>query len=329
MKAMKTEIQAYLNKMLGLEADIADNVVTKGSLAPYLAKQYDFYKLTISEREFLLVAYSGEEIQNPSVVRNHLRAIAAKTGLVPIYSCDGLSGDARRDLIRYKVPFVIPAKQLYLPDLGIDLKEQLATQRKKKEKLSPITQVFVLKTLLGKDYRSWTVSGIKGWLGCSIASASRAVDELEQFNVMRSIRTGKERHSNWKIKGIELWKTLTGKLTDPIRKTAYATINETAIQVVRQAGLSALAHYSRIAEPGTPVYACGNKHFLELKKAGDIKLLEYPRVDAIELQVWNYDPIALDKGDYVDPLSLYLGLQDDPDDRTQICLDEMLGEFSW
>ena len=54
-----------------------------------------------------------------------------------------------------------------------------------------------------------------------------------------------------------------------------------------------------------------------------------PRAAApVLLQLWIYSP-ALFGNNTVDPLSLYLSLKDDPDERVQIALDELMKGIKW
>ena len=48
----------------------------------------------------------------------------------------------------------------------------------------------------------------------------------------------------------------------------------------------------------------------------------------MELEIWSYDPIRLAVGkQIVDPFSLYLSMQDDEDERTQMELENMLEDW--
>jgi hypothetical protein len=49
----------------------------------------------------------------------------------------------------------------------------------------------------------------------------------------------------------------------------------------------------------------------------------------VEIEVWSYDPRVLLDGPTVDRLSLFLSLRDDPDERVQQALQEMMRSFSW
>lgn len=51
--------------------------------------------------------------------------------------------------------------------------------------------------------------------------------------------------------------------------------------------------------------------------------------DGREIQVWSYPPAIFAQGNVADPLSLYLSLKDDNDERTQASLDEMMRKLGW
>lgn len=51
--------------------------------------------------------------------------------------------------------------------------------------------------------------------------------------------------------------------------------------------------------------------------------------DAREIEVWSYPPALFAENEIVDPLSLYLSLKGDTDERTQSALHEMMRKFGW
>jgi hypothetical protein len=51
--------------------------------------------------------------------------------------------------------------------------------------------------------------------------------------------------------------------------------------------------------------------------------------DGIAVQVWRYEPGMQAKKKTVDPLSLWLSLRDNRDDRIQMALDEIKEKFLW
>jgi len=49
----------------------------------------------------------------------------------------------------------------------------------------------------------------------------------------------------------------------------------------------------------------------------------------VMIEVWSYDPATLSQDGIVDPLSLFLSLRDDPDERVQGALRRMLEGLPW
>ena len=96
------------------------------------------------------------------------------------------------------------------------------------------------------------------------------------------------------------------------------------------AGLSALAHFTTLADPPQPVYAVSSEQF---KMPGFKKHTETfePLPGSCQLQVWSYAPILPmgHKIRTVDPLSLSLSLQDTADDRVELALEELKEHFPW
>jgi hypothetical protein len=51
--------------------------------------------------------------------------------------------------------------------------------------------------------------------------------------------------------------------------------------------------------------------------------------EQVELQLWKYDPQILAKDSTVDVLSLAMCFGDDPDERVEEAVEEMLEEYKW
>ena len=89
------------------------------------------------------------------------------------------------------------------------------------------------------------------------------------------------------------------------------------------AGVDALAKISALNEDVPTCLAMPLKGFRSI----GVEELS-PTSAPCKLQLWHYPPIALG-GDAIDPASLYLSLQNEPDDRVQIELDKLQEAFKW
>jgi hypothetical protein len=100
------------------------------------------------------------------------------------------------------------------------------------------------------------------------------------------------------------------------------------VEDARFAGESALAQSSMLNDPQQPVIAITSEAAQQARREG---IFFEPRelADAVAVQVWRYIPNMLAKEKIVDPLSLWLSLKDNLDDRIQMALDDIEGNFLW
>ena len=95
----------------------------------------------------------------------------------------------------------------------------------------------------------------------------------------------------------------------------------------REAGETALAHYTMLAQKSGATYAIGKDLFRSNKKNNPELQNMQQRYGNYCLEVWNYDPgcIPSDAPNTVDPLSLYLSMRDKiEDERMNQALEELL-----
>jgi hypothetical protein len=96
-----------------------------------------------------------------------------------------------------------------------------------------------------------------------------------------------------------------------------------------KAGLSALAHYSNLAEPANLVLALEGKQWKKVKTSNDVMILDIAEPNASELEVWSYSPALFGKNGVVDRFSLFLSMREDNDERVQSALEAMMEQVEW
>jgi len=320
-------IEVYLKKVLGLNVSFGYSLNYDDVLPAYLASAFVFYGMRVQSRDFLLVGEGPDTEFSPSQLKTRLETIGKQLQIPVIYTANSLAKDSRRDLIKYRVSFIIPGQQLYLPELAMDFKERYSGEKPRVKSLAPLSQVSALHPLLNRTYRDFSNTDLFNKMGYSTATASRVISELSGLGILSCKSINKSQICSWTSMGKELWQRLLPYLSSPVKSFAwFSGESKMAVQYPR-AGLSALSLFSRIAEPEIPVFACSVATFKNLSKTLDSR--PYAWHGSILIQAWNYDPDLLGDGFSVDPLSLYLSMLDDPDERTQICLEEMLEVFTW
>ena len=72
------------------------------------------------------------------------------------------------------------------------------------------------------------------------------------------------------------------------------------------------------------------EEFAVLQKKNGIRKVENAFDARFELEIWHYIPSLLnDKNEVVDTLSLFLSLREEPDERVQVALKELMEKFQW
>ncbi|MBS3808966.1 MAG: hypothetical protein KGY38_02275 [Desulfobacterales bacterium] len=326
MKDSISHCKRYLMDALGIPADLAKLKKT-GSLPFFLHDLYDFYTLSLLGKEFVVLAEKNGTELTPGKIRNHVHLVGEKLRVQAIFLGKSLSPFNRKRLIGYKVPFIVPDNQMYLPDLGLDLREHFIKAGSKAGAFSPATQAVVVYVLAQKQIDSVTPKELAEKLGYSMMSMSRAVDEIEAAGLAQVTSEGKRRVVRFEKGRRQFWEKAVAYLKTPVNKRLWAT----ALKAHRLllAGESALARYSMIASPGQPVYAISHSGWKAMERKGGFQEVPYPEEAEIQLELWRYDPRLFAEGDTVDPFSLYLSLKEVQDERIESALEEMMEKIKW
>ncbi len=327
MKKIIHQLEQYLRETLGIT--VAPHPWEKGSGLPqYLRERYRFFKMDVLGADWVLMADTGEEEQTPAVIGKHLDQVRARSDTEVLYVRHAVTSYNRKRLIEQKVPFIVPGNQMYLPLLGIDLREHLKRLREKKPVFSPSTQALILHVLWRKETDTVTPAEIAHRLGYSPMTMTRAFDEVETAGIGEHSVLGKERHLRFAETGKPLWEKVLPYLNTPVRKRLYVA---SSMQTGKGslAGQSALARYTMLAEPKVPVFAFSADEWKVRLQQDKILELRLPEPGGFEIELWKYAPALFANEGRVDRLSLYLSLKDNTDERVQSALDALVGGMEW
>jgi hypothetical protein len=328
---MQDAVRKYLHDALGIDAAIQQWAGIR-KLPYFLQDSYELYELKIRDLLVLLAFNQQKKTLRLATVRDQLAKLKSLADRPVVYVTDALASYERKRLIEQKVPFIVPGNQLYLPDLGIDLREYFRQKSRSREHaLSPATQAMLIKALLTKSTQTtWNPAATAAEFGYTPMTLSRAVGELTTADIATPDRKGKERWLHLNRPPGETWHVAKPLLRSPVKRTVWTprTVKLHPEQRLPLAGLSALARYSQLAEPALSVYAVDFAKWKALTQGG-LPTLPESQAGAFQLQVWNYTPIPMPDNKTVDPLSLTLSLQNDSDERVQGALEELQEHFPW
>lgn len=326
MKKEKTLLERYLIDLLGIQIHIQP-WKEQNKLPFFLINIYDFNVMLLLGHSCLLMNAKKDSELTPTEVLKHQGLVQKQwTGLC-IYVPNEISAYERKRLMEHHIPFIVPENQLYLPDLGMDLREYYQKKRNHTiQSFSPATQAVVIHALLYGIQAYFTPSGLASALSYTSMTMSRAFDELETAHIGEIKRKGKERQ--WLFKGgkQDLWNQAKLFMKTPIKKKTWINHNKP----IAIAGLNALAHYSILSPPKFPTYAIGIEQWKNWKQQG---VKECPSADdaLFDLEIWYYNPnlFLTNKSQIVDPFSLYLSLASIVDERIELALTEMMEKIIW
>ncbi len=313
------ELETYLQEVLPVRVKIRPWKKER-ELPLFLGDSYHFYEMSLFDHSCLLMVIKENIEVTPAVIQKHWQLVQKKWKDLCIYSQSAISAHNRKRLIEHRVPFIVPRNQMYLPDLGLDLREHFRKPLSHSIKsFSPATQAVVIYALLHKSMERLTPSELAKELGYTLMTMSRAFDEFQAANLGEVIKKGKERWWYFKGNKLELWEQAKPFMKSPIKYRIWLGQKKT----FALAGLSALSHSSMLNTPSVPVFAVSFDQWKSLKKSG-IKQLPSSDGALIELEIWSYDPNLFMKDGIIDPFSLYLCLKENKDERIETALEEMM-----
>jgi hypothetical protein len=327
MEQLDLNFQRYIKETLNIAAQ-PKKWIEAEKLPFYLQNFYVFFKVSILDTPCLAMAVKDEVEQTPATIHKHILMVQKKWDQEIIYVHPKVSSYNRKRLIEHKVPFVVPGNQMYLPFLGIDLREHFKKIRNIDPQCSPSTQTVVLYALLHGTGNGFTPKMLAAPLGYTPMTMTRAFDELQPAGLGEITMEGRERVLRFDRNKKDLWENARKFLRNPVKKRLWVKnfINE---PLGVKAGLTALAHYSALAEPANPIFAMAGKKWKKIKNRNDVLELTIAEPDAFELEIWSYSPRLLEKGNVVDRFSLYLSLQANDDERVESALEKMMEQITW
>ena len=328
MEELVEQFVRYVETNLDLRLQVS-SPRKPGNFPFYLTQDYTFYDAEILGHAYILqVKNSPEEITPSDLKKQWEKLRSLSNNVYPIYVTHSMTAFNRKRLIQQKIPFVVPGNQMYLPDLGLDLREYFRHKRKPREYLSPSAQHCLINFLLDAEQWESTPSQLAKKLNYSVMTMSRAIGQLVSFKLGEEQKEGGERFFRFSESRQELWDDALELLRDPVSKVEWVKMHDMEKWNLSLAGESALSRMSDLNPPRNTCYAVGRSKWKEMQK-DEISISERPDPEDIQLQVWRYDPDITSQNGMVDPFSLYISLRSEKDERVQGALEDLIGGHQW
>lgn len=330
----------YIAENLGLTIAIKPLPKQQADRLPiYATEMYDVFTMTLLGHFFLLAGLKQPNELSILQVTKHLATLQSALGKKVILLLQNLSAINRKRLIEKGVNFIVPGKQMYLPDLLIDFREQFADARTKgkKETLLPSAQFLVIYHMLHRYEDNWQLKGhsfkeIADRTGYTAMAITKAVKNLKYLELI-DVTGEKEKFIRFRLERNELWRTAEHNkiLINPVIKRVF--VDAKPKQALLHSNTSALPEYSDMNPSDQQFFAIDKNAFYLLEKNNELINLN-DHEGQYCLEVWKYNPeeivheLPFDMP-VVDPLSLYLTLRETTDERIEMALDQIIQDYIW
>lgn len=315
------ELKSYIRKVTGFEVEVLDNPTGALQRLPlFIREGYTFIYAEFHNHHIVFVQ-SKEGDVTPSQFQKLIPKVESAFECPVVLVFDEMTYYLKEKLIKARISFIVPDKQLFIPFMFMDLSEQQKIRITKTESFSPSAQCVLIYHLWMESLESLNFQEIADIFKYTPRTIGRCAKELNNAGAC-SIVGGRSKYLKFDKKNREIWETVQDYLETPVKRTEWLFLTEN-IEKARIAGLGALSYYSNISTGDIESFAIDAKVFNDLRSRGEIHPTIYNEHD-VRLEIWSYDPTVLTRDDFVDPFSLYLSSVHDQDERIQIELENMI-----
>jgi len=331
MDAPLTDLKAYLHEVL--DANVATQPWLAGERLPvYFNNRYKVFEARIFDTGCLIMAARDDDEPAPTDLARNIQFLEHRTGRPCIFVAPAVTPITRKRLIAKGVQFVVPHNQMYLPRLGVDLRERFKRRKElRRQHLAPAAQAALIHYLLHGHGEALNPTLLATRLRYTLMTMTRVVDEFVAAQLGRAQERGRERWFTFHAQKRDLWNLALPLLRTPVKRRFHAIKTTNNTHAGLNAGLTALAHRTLLAEPGTETRAVTPAEARGIEGTRGRHDFADRGPDVLEFEVWAYDPrpLIVTPGADVDPLSLYLSLKDHPDERVEAAAGELIRAHAW
>ena len=324
MVPLADHFQRYVQQLTGRELDWAP--AHSLNLPPYLSQRFEVRTLQVAGKSWLAALLKSPEPPAPLQLHKQLQHLQERYAPQAEGAClvaEELPPHLRRRLVELGQAFVVPGRQLFWPAIGSAETVQRPKRLRPKpvEKLGPVAQQLLIAILLRRLMPPLTIKSVAEALCCSAASVSQAVKALEASALVQSEILGRERVFALADTPADVWRLAQPLLRTPVRQRVRILLADLPPGLHLQAGESALATATGIAEPTEKVFAVASRRWGKYPEVP--AHIPQPDNGASGALLCRYPPKATAAHGFFDPLSLYVSPRDYKDARLQLTLPDL------
>jgi len=322
-------LKNYLSSILGSSLELR-SFDAKG-LPLFLRNRFSFYLTKVLGQPWTLAVEdeswdtgsAGEYEKQAELLRPYFEAPI-------VFILEEIASNSRNRMVQKGIPFIVPGTQMFLPGALVDLRERFTTPSQKgRISLSPTAQLTLLYHLEREPLSGLPLKSIAEKLHCSAMMLSKVKDELKEAGVCEVERMGRAMAMKFPNSNRTLWDLAQNRLTSPVKKVRWVRWTREPGYPALLSGISALSRSTMLSDDRLPTYAFGPKMLESYLEQGIVIGCRDPDQATAKMEVWSYEPKLLGDNKAVDPLSLYLSLRHNADERVQQQLERLMEEVPW
>lgn len=290
----------------------------------FLKQQFELVEGFYVDRPLIFAVEQGVGSSAPSALRKYLAQIERLLGKSVVLVQSNMTSFQRTAHIEAGQPFIVPGKQLFMPQLGIALTERFSRKAiRQLDTLTPAAQLTLFTLLTGADHQEVTPSQLAKGLGYSAMSMGRAIDELATLRLVEPKRLGREKRVSLAGQKQEIWENAQALLVSPVRSSHFVRWLCPPPRL-NLGGLSALAAHSDLMDADVQTFAIDGPHWAIFKSDGAVEIVGTDYEAEAQLDVWHYSPARVEQEDRSFLLSIYAQFKDDPDERVSLAAQSLI-----
>lgn len=330
----------YIEETMGIQptaTPLAKSYLER--LPMYIHETFKLYNINIFNKGIILAELKNEDELSIQQTEKQVQQIKNLLNLKVVVVLENVQAYNRKRLIEKGINFIVPGKQLYMPDMLIDLRESFVHPKvkQKNETLLPSAQFILIYHIIHRN-QQWKLEEhpfkeIAQKLAYTPMAITNAIDNLK-YHELIEVEGEKEKFIRFRYDRHELWNIAHQQnlLVNPVIKTVYVDEKPESLFLL-QSNASALPEYTDLNPSRQEYFAIEKTVFYGLQKSNAlVNPNEYEGRYALE--VWKYNPLTLvdelpNDMAVVDPLSLYLSVKESRDERIEMALEQILEKFIW
>jgi len=324
----------YLSEVLGINTTV--NPIAKSNqehLPMYITETFKLYNINLFNKELVFAQLTNDEGMSILQIEKQLQQIQKQLNKTVVVVLDTIKSYNRKRLIEKKINFIVPGKQMFLPDLLIDLRESYPRDNAIKEKLLPSAQMLIIYQLLSSDLvwkiQEHSFKAIAQKFDYTPMAITKAIENIKSHRIIDVIGE-KEKFIRFRYDKKALWEKIKNEnlFVTPVIKTVFVDEKPRGLTLLKS-NANALSTFSDLNPSNQVFYAIEKDDFYRLKKNNDL-VNPNPIEGEYALEIWKYKPVNFVRDmTVVDPLSLFLSMQNNNDERIDMALDQMLKRYIW